>query len=412
MRLLMQVKKSPDRMCLNLDPDADVLVEGKGAIDFSVSMEDTEATKTNTVWFEDPPTLLEIETTDNSERTEGDSGNKTFTFNVIRSGTLNVSSSVNYSVSGSGTNAANSADKAEGDSGNTAFTFRITRSGVRSGTSSVKYTVSGSGGNAANKDDFGGSFPSETVNFAENDSSKTITINVSGDNDLENDEGFTVTLSNPSGTIIETATATGTIQTDDSNVSVAATSADKAEGDSGDTSFTFTVTRSGYTGGTSSVNYAVTGSGGDQADATDFGGSLPSGSVDFPISSTSQVITVTISGDTDVEEDEGFIVTLSSPTDTNLDTDTADGTIQNDDTRVDLGATSADKAEGNSGDIAFTFTVTRTGLVSGASSVDYVITGNGSDPADADDFGGTLPSGTVNFSASDTSKEITVNVRR
>ena len=64
-------------------------------------------------------------------------------------------------------------------------------------------------------------------------------------------------------------------------VSVAATSANKVEGDSGTTAFTFTATRSGSDlSGTSSVDYAVTGSTsvvGTAANAADFGGTLPSG---------------------------------------------------------------------------------------------------------------------------------------
>src|SRR2546422_357619 len=92
-------------------------------------------------------------------------------------------------------------------------------------------------------------------------------------------------------------------------------------------------------------------------------------------------------------------------------TPTATGTIQNDDsTNLSTAATSATKAEGNSGSTAFTFTVTRTGDTSGAGSVAFAVTGSGANPANAADFGGTLPSGTVSFSAGDTSKLVTINV--
>src|SRR5262249_60795684 len=71
-------------------------------------------------------------------------------------------------------------------------------------------------------------------------------------------------------------------------------------------------------------------------------------------------------------------------------------------------ATDADKAEGNSGATPFTFTVSRTGDLSGASSVDWAVSGP---PADAADFvGGVLPSGTLNFAVGEASKTITVNV--
>jgi len=115
-------------------------------------------------------------------------------------------------------------------------------------------------------------------------------------------------------------------------LAIAPTDADKAEGDAGTTNFTFTVTRSGDLSGTTSVGYQVTGSGGDPADAADFGGTLPSGMVNFTATETTQTITIPVSGDTDVENDEGFTVTLSNPTGgATITTATANGTIQNDD---------------------------------------------------------------------------------
>jgi predicted extracellular nuclease len=122
------------------------------------------------------------------------------------------------------------------------------------------------------------------------------------------------------------------------SLSIAATDADKDEGDSGNTAFTFTVTRSGDTTGATAVDYAVIGSGANSADATDFGGTLPSGTVNFVATDTSRVIAVNVSGDTDVESDETFTVTLSNATGgAIISTASADGTIQND----DLGNTSS-----------------------------------------------------------------------
>jgi hypothetical protein len=58
------------------------------------------------------------------------------------------------------------------------------------------------------------------LTFAAGETSKTLTIYVSGDLAIEADEGFTVTLSNASGNAqITTAAATGTIQNDDFLVS-------------------------------------------------------------------------------------------------------------------------------------------------------------------------------------------------
>jgi urease beta subunit len=201
-------------------------------------------------------------------------------------------------------------------------------------------------------------------------------------------------------------------------LAIAATDASKAEGDSGSTAFTFTVTRSGDTSGTTAVGYAVTGSGSSAADAADFAGAiLPNGSVTFAPGETSKVITVNVNGDTTVEADEGFTVTLSGASGGTISTATADGTIVNDDVTppppptLDIAATDASKAEGNSGSTAFTFTVTRSGDTSGTTAVDYAVTGSGSSAADAADFAGAvLPSGSVTFAPGETSKVVTINV--
>ena len=113
----------------------------------------------------------------------------------------------------------------------------------------------------------------------------------------------------------------------ETTVAIAATDANKAEGNDGTTPFTFTVTRSVDTSGETSVDFAVSG----DIDAADFGGTLPSGTVNFASGETSQVITLDVSGDNDSEPDESFTVTLSNASSATISTETADGSIQNDD---------------------------------------------------------------------------------
>ena len=200
-------------------------------------------------------------------------------------------------------------------------------------------------------------------------------------------------------------------------LAIAATSANQTEGNSGSKAFTFTVTRAVNTTGSNNVNWAVTGSGSNPANATDFVGSvLPSGTVSFAAGETSKVITVNVQGDTTVEPDENFTVTLSNATNgATITTATAIGTIQNDDAAVPtlaIAATSASQTEGNSGSKAFTFTVTRSVNTTGTNNVNWAVTGTGTNPANATDFvGSVLPSGTVSFAAGETSKVITVNVQ-
>ncbi|MBP2295975.1 beta strand repeat-containing protein [Azospirillum rugosum] len=114
-------------------------------------------------------------------------------------------------------------------------------------------------------------------------------------------------------------------------LSIAAADASKDEGNAPGTAFTFTLARNGDVAGSSSVAWALTGSGGTAADDADFGGRLPSGTVTFAPGETSKTITVTVAGDTQEEADEGFTVTLSNPVGATLGTATANGLIRNDD---------------------------------------------------------------------------------
>ena len=306
--------------------------------------------------------------------------------------------------------APTTATQNEGNSGTTPFTFTVTRSGDTTGVSSANYAVTG---NAADGADFGGvTLPiTGTVSFAAGETSKVITVPVSGDTLVEPDETFTITLSSPTNATITTPTATGTITNDDTALAIAATAATQNEGNTATTPFTFTVTRTGVTTGTSSASYAVTG---NAADGTDFGGvTLPTGTVSFAAGETSQVITVPVSADTVFEPDETFSITLSSPTNATITTATATGTITNDDVpppALAIAATDARKNEGNTGNTAFTFTVTRTGDTTGISSAAFAVTGTGTNLADAADFGGTLATGTVTFAAGATTQVVTVNV--
>jgi|GEM_PF-5978078 len=115
-------------------------------------------------------------------------------------------------------------------------------------------------------------------------------------------------------------------------IALATPSVSHAEGNSGLTTFSYTVSRSGGTAGASSANWSVAGSGANPANAADFqSGVLPSGTVSFAAGETSKIITVNVAGDTTVEPTEGFTLTLSGAAGATLGTATATGTITNDD---------------------------------------------------------------------------------
>ncbi|MEZ6061141.1 MAG: choice-of-anchor I family protein [Planctomycetaceae bacterium] len=148
---------------------------------------------------------------------------------------------------------------------------------------------------------------------------------------------------------------------------IAATDAEQAEGNSGTTDFTFTVTRTVDTSGANDVDWSVTSM---VADGADFvGGSLPGGTLTFAAGEFSKTITVSVNGDVDVEADESFVVTLSGATNGALiGIADADGLIQNDDATVEIG--NAVVTEGDAGTNVLTFDITLSGDIAGGFTLD------------------------------------------
>ncbi|MGE0725569.1 MAG: beta strand repeat-containing protein, partial [Alphaproteobacteria bacterium] len=109
-----------------------------------------------------------------------------------------------------------------------------------------------------------------------------------------------------------------------------------AEGDSGTTTLTFTVARSGDT--TGAVDFAGSIAAGGTTNAADFGGTLPTAfSGTIADGAASAEVTVTVSGDTGFEADENFTLKLLSATNASAPAyvapadAVATGTIVNDD---------------------------------------------------------------------------------
>ena len=247
-------------------------------------------------------------------------------------------------------------------------TFTITRSKDTAQAQTITWTLSGTGDHAVDAADFGGTLPSGTVTFDPGETSKTITITPQGDVAAEMDESYVVSLtsSDSSASISDTnGSAQGWIRNDDSGFELASGNESFAEGQTEHT-LHFAVTRTGSSTGAASVSWALAGSGSNPADAADFGGTLPSGTVHFEDGDTVKYIDVPVSGDWIRESDEEFTLTLSNPTGGSILVGTKAVTLANDDSIVSIAADSAVKAEGDSGVTEFTFTVTRSGDLTGA----------------------------------------------
>ncbi len=218
---------------------------------------------------------------------------------------------------------------AEGNSGTTNAAFTVTLSKASTKTVSVGYSTAN--GTATAGSDY--TATTGTLTFAPGVISQKVNVAVTGDTTVEANETFTVKLANATNATLATATATGTITNDDAtpvvtppSISIGNTTV--SEGNSGTSTAAFAVNLSKAATTTVSVGYSTangTATAGQDYTAT-------SGTLTFAPGVTSQTVNVAVTGDTAVEPNETFTVTLANPVGATLATASATGTITNDDT--------------------------------------------------------------------------------
>ncbi|HKR12037.1 MAG TPA: Calx-beta domain-containing protein [Pyrinomonadaceae bacterium] len=211
----------------------------------------------------------------------------------------------------------------EGSSGSTLGTVTLTLSAASG--KQISLGLSSTPGTAAQNTDY--NFFATLTNIPAGATSHTVQFQIIGDTTLEDDETFTVTLSNPTNVTIARATATITIQNDDPVPGITINDVTLAETNSGTRSFSFSVRLSNPSTRQISLQFATAnGSAGAGSDYT-----AVSGPLTFFPSQTLRTVTVLVNGDPVVEPDENFVVNLSNPTNATLVDSQGVGTIQNDD---------------------------------------------------------------------------------
>jgi uncharacterized repeat protein (TIGR01451 family) len=279
-----------------------------------------------------------------------DSNVATVTITVNEGGTLKFSNAT-YSV---GENDGNA-------------TITVTRTGGTAGTATVLFQTSNG---TASSSDY--TSVSQTVTFADGESSKTVSVPVTNDTTDEPDETVNLTLSSAggSGQLGTPATAVLTIQDMDDPTRVSINSVVVNEGNSGTTDAVFTVKLSAASALTATVNFAT--ADGEATAPSDY--QSTSGTLTFSPGELSKTVTVKVNGDTVNEGGERFYVNLSNPQNAALEQGQSQGVgiIANDDQPVvRFSATSFTFSEGaGHGDVI----VTRSGDLSQAASVEYLNT--------------------------------------
>lgn len=237
--------------------------------------------------------------------------------------------SYEYDAAGNRTRVSNAAVFSVADSSASeggAVTFTITRAAVEHTAVSVDYATSS--GTATSGTDF--TAASGTLNFAIDETSKTVNISTTNDSTYEENENFTLTLSNSSaGAIILGAQAVGVINNNDSGPVFSINNVAVSEGGT----LTFTITKSDTTAEAHTVDYST--ASGTATSGTDF--TAASGTKTFASGQTTQTVTVTTTQDTTYESNEELYVNLSNPTNSasiSVNQGVGVGTINNDDPYV------------------------------------------------------------------------------
>ena len=233
-----------------------------------------------------------------------------------------------------------------------------------------------------------------TITFNSTSTSFDIDVPITDDSVIEPTEAFTVTLSNVQSNIgvgiLGPDTANGTINDDDatgSGVAFDATSVTVREGTDAFARFTVSFNGAIQPGQDVTVDYAT--NDGTATDGSDF--NAQTGTITFNSTSTSFDIDVPITDDSVIEPTEAFTVTLSNVQSNIgvgiLGPDTANGTINDDDSDSSLGVqfdvTSIDV---NEGDGTVSLDVVLNANVQDEFTVEYFTT-NGS-AEDASDYTG------------------------
>ena len=204
--------------------------------------------------------------------------------------------------------------RAEGQLGETSFDFVVLRTGDLSAVSTVDWQLDLG---TADVLDLADRQPvTGTVTFAPGQAQATIAIQVAGDTRPEPDETFTLSLTTATTRAVvsaQTATALGTILDDDVRQSLlvaSPTAVALPEGDQGLTAFNFTLVRVGDTSAALDLTYAVALPGSGALTAADLEGAL-NGVVSFAAGASQAMLTVLVRGDALPEASETFLVNVN-----------------------------------------------------------------------------------------------------
>ncbi|MCK9335962.1 MAG: HYR domain-containing protein, partial [Candidatus Cloacimonetes bacterium] len=246
-------------------------------------------------------------------------------------------------------------------------TLQVTISG--SVDQNVDFSWSTSDGSALAASDYS-AVSTGTGSVNAGNTTTTISVDITDDAINEPQESFNVTISGLTNATVCDNTGIVTI-VDDDDVEMSISDVSLSEGNSGVTTFSFTVTLNSQSAQTVSANYST-------ADNTATAGTdytAATGIVSFAPGQTTRTIDIDVSGELVYELDETFYVNLSSPTNATIADAQGLGTIENDDNQPEVTLSSDATTIAEDGGVA---TITATLSNPSASDVTIVLDLGGS----------------------------------
>lgn len=257
----------------------------------------------------------------------------------------------------------NDVSASEGNSGSTTYTFTVNLSSPAP-TGGVTFNIATADSTATAGSDYTGkSLTSQTIPAGA--SSYTFSVAVNGDSSYESNEAFLVNVSGVTGANITDGQGIGTIVNDDSMPNLSINDVSLNEGNSGSSSYNFSVSLSAPAG-QSGVTFNIATADGTATAGSDYtSNSLTSQTI--PAGSSTYSFAVAVTGDTTVESSETFLVNVGTVSGATVTDGQATGTITNDDTASACSAvdTPIGQIQGTGATAALTGTQTVEGVVVG-----------------------------------------------
>ena len=257
-------------------------------------------------------------------------------------------------------------------------------------------------GSATSPADFTASSGDVTLTRA--NSQRVVNVPVVGDASDEPNETFVVNLSNLTGSPGRIGDAQGmaTITDNDNPPVLSIDDVSVAEGNTGNTTASFTASLSAST--SNPVTFAFATTAGTATAGTDY--TAASGNRTIPAGSSSVGINITVKGDTVDEPNETFGITISAPVNATIGDGSGVGTITDDDPLPVISVGDASLAEGDAGASTMSFGIS----LSHASAQTITVAWATSDATAHQPGDYATGSGTATFLPGDTSESVDVTV--